>query len=307
MIKQNKTIAERIIARQKEFENLLKLLLSLSVEEWEEYLLFILYVNHDSRTKTSNFLFERKYEFLFKLGNDRGADTFGETFSIFNDTAGPTEKGKLSEAVNNLIKKYVVTEKVFIETLMCTISYYFQYHDKGPVMGTFTFEGLKAVCDTEKISIVVKRDALYMMGQLVGIQQPTRSVLLTALLQYRDLFRRDDETLHIIMYTFLNDGFFEEALYTFTFLSSKWPQAFNVEQKITGIFRHNHESVIGKKVELIPTVEKILPGLATPIKKKLIKLLKNSCYEMKDFTNARSLVKTKFPATLEELEFIENL
>jgi hypothetical protein len=300
-IHQNKAVALRLVKRMKTM-TALEFFMSLSVKEWQEYMLFFLHQSHDSRNSRVNFKMEVKYWFPLEFGNDRdGSSTEGRTFENLRSEIMPPQKVALSQAVNNLLRIHQ-KNAAFVESVFTRLSMFTSPDGDEGQMISYDFAILQELIDSD-IPKGIKEIVFLALLDLTGIQKPASKAFLKIMLRYREVYKRSDSILTPIMYWLIEEGWYHEAFKTLKYLS-QWPQGHGIDESIPKMLK---PYVYGRKdqpVTLKYVVEQILPFLDEDVKENLISLLKEGYAKAEDF---ESISDEKFPADTADRKLINAL
>ena len=182
-----------------------------SVEDWQDWILFLLWKSYDPRSGQPNFNYEEKYSLPFELGNGRDETTvFDETLELIKKIMIPEKKKLFEEAMNNLLKNFWNEENfldtLFVETTSC--------HDE-----LFHFSSKNLLFLLEKnISENSFSTAVIYLVSLKGSDALPEEELTKLLLNLRHKYRNDDEKLSDVTFAFIDLEKYENAMETIMYM-----------------------------------------------------------------------------------------
>jgi hypothetical protein len=310
MIRQNSKIAEQISVRQQSL-SLVELVCNFSVEEWEEYLLYLIYRTYECSNDWP--IFEMRVDYEFKIGVNPNFPHTGRLDVILSHIEPyltPKTKAVLSQAIHNLQLRYK-GDIIIIRALFNSLSTYMSDFI-GQQLATYFFGTLEELIESNDTSAEIKALAILEIGELTGIQRPSKLLLVKTLIAYRNRFRNTDLILGEIMNAFISIGAYKQAFKTLKCLTTEWSSydAFDddIVRMITGHYFDDKPTVI-RKVEAGVGVKyvllKVVPFLSEAIRQKFVVILRR-----------RSMLKTRsadnrtteyFFVTEEEASLIKQL
>lgn len=303
MVKQDAQVAYGLTKRFKtERYDLFEFVQSLSVEEWKEYLLYLLFFSHDIRNGKPNFEYqthEKFVEFPFEHGGGKGEDisVFYATFETFKNCLRPERKRLLQEAINELVIENLNDED-FIRILLDETYHFCEGRNR---LFSFYQESLFQIARLS-ISEANKLLAVTMFTHLEGIEAPSKEAMKDFLKSFRGLYKHEDVFLHQAIYGFFHNELYLDGLETMSYLQKEWPPAHRFEVMLAKAFGE-----ICKQGKLQNVVEKIVPQLAPKIRKEFVKILKRGAKDPNALFKQQSLLEEKFGVSISELSLIQNI
>lgn len=185
-----------------------------SVEDWQDWVLFLLWHSHDSRSEQQNFNYQERIQLPFELGDGSGrgsdASVFHATLQSIKKYMMPEKKKLFEQAVNNVLKTYW-DEENFLDVLFNEARY---YHGEW-----FHFSSENLLFLLEKnISEDLFSETLSHLVYLKGANALPKSKITELLCDLRYKYCRDDERLSHVAFAFVDVGRYEDALETMTYI-----------------------------------------------------------------------------------------
>lgn len=274
----------------------------------EEYLLFLIFINHipvrDTNKKMYKLEVTHSLRYTRTSSRDGNEDAVYDTLSAVRETVTPHLKRTFSLAASNLLEKNRA-DNLFVEVLFHSLGSFCE-PDSSFGFIAFDFEVLQRVIESPDASRNNKQSALRCMNALTGIDKPARKIIIDLLIDYRDRFKRDDGILELIIYGFMDNDQYTEAVRTLTYLTNNWSQGDYFEHDIAAALQPhrypNHYDVTIDKV-----LNDMLPRMSDPVQKRFIKVLKQYSVSQGEFETASNIMRLNFPVTPDQKERIDKL
>ncbi len=326
---QNPLIAEAIIEKQKN-EKTQSFLFSLTAEELEEYLLFLMYINHipalDKDKKMYNLEVTHQMSFTRTNSREGSEDAVFDTLRAVRELETPRLKRTFSEAASNLLRKNV-DDDLFVEVLFRSLGYFTDLSQERGLVA-FDFDALRLAVESKSTSVMTKVRAIHIMNELVGSDKPSPKIIFDLMLDYRDRFKRKDRILLAIFDVLRKNHYYTEAVQTLTFLSDEsvdptelddleenqeegqTPEAVisleYFEKDLANVFQpHRYNNRHDVSIDKI--IHDTLDRLADPVRAVVVKVLKNHSVSTGEFEIASAIVRLNFPVTPKQKELIYKL
>jgi hypothetical protein len=180
-----------------------------SVEDWQDWVLFLLWKSHDPRSSQKNFNYEEKVSLPFELGGGRDEiSVFDATFESIEESMIPEKKKLFEQAINNLVKSFWHEENfldvLFDETRSC--------HGE---LFHFSSENLLFLLEKDISENSFSTVIVYLVS-LEGSDALPRKKMVEILLNLQHKYRNDDEKLSDIAFAFIDMKAYLKALETMT-------------------------------------------------------------------------------------------
>lgn len=310
MIIQNETIALEIVRRMEKMTSL-ELFLSFSVEEWEEYLLFLIYQSRDSYDAypVPEMGMEIRYEFPIERSTYTGkgarwleTTTIWRTFQSLREEIMPVQKKQLSQAFNNLLIRHKENAD-FLRIALSCFRHDAGFHNPEGRMVSYEFSTLHEIIESEVLAIDIKEDFFRLFILLQGLEKPAHKAFLKTLLHYKEVFH-DNGTICIqIFYLLFEEGWYKEAFSVMRHLTV-WPMMSFRKSIATMLTSKETGTRVRTPVTVEYVIKEIIPHCNDTVKSNLAAVLKE-CFVKEEAFKRSS--ENSFPASQYETFLIEAL